>query len=385
MKRLWITLLILLLAALACNLPTGQTQDAALTAAAQTVAVQLTNSAQTQAAGNTGGSLTNTPGSAPDTQTVTPTPPPSSTPQPATSTPLPCNQASFVTDVTIPDDTKIMTGQSFTKTWRFKNTGTCNWTSAYQLVFDHGDQMNGPVSQPLTSGTVPPGATVDVSVALTAPSGHGSYQGFWRFRDASNVLFGLSTGSFWVKIKAVDPTPTPTLPPAVIAVTVDVPLVAGESGSVRSDGSTLTYPNVGDLANNTGAQGFLSFDMSVIPSTAHILAVKTNFADYDTLGNPFGALGSLRMYLQNYGVMDPGDYTGGSPLGAVMRWSNAGDLSSTAGTPDPSILADFQSAVGNSRIQFRVEFNEHVTNSDSVADMVRLGTGIKFIVTYASP
>jgi hypothetical protein len=52
---------------------------------------------------------------------------------------------------------------------------------------------------------------VEISINLTAPSTPGTYRGYWRFRDPGSVLFGLTTGSFWVEIKAVNPTPTPTI------------------------------------------------------------------------------------------------------------------------------------------------------------------------------
>ncbi len=384
MKRLSFSISALLLAALACNLPNAQNQGqgAAFTAAAQTVAAQLTGAAQTPGAP---GTATNTLAANQPTATSTLTPSPSTTPLPATNTPLPCNLASFVNDVTYPDDTEVLTGQAFTKTWRFKNIGTCTWTSGYQLVFDHGDQMSGPASQPLTGGSVPPGATVDVSVNLVAPGTHGTYKGFWRFRDPGGVLFGLSTGSFWVQIKAIEPTPTATatLPPAAIAATVDVPLVAGQSGSVRSDGVALGVVNVGDIESNASSQAFASFDISGIPTGVTVSTVKFNFTDYDMLGDPFGGLGCLRMYEQNYGSVDAGDFVSGTPLGAFGRWCSAGELSIiSAGGND--LVALFQSYLGNSRIRFRLQFNEHATNSNGIADMVRLGN-IKFIVSYHSP
>jgi len=106
--------------------------------------------------------------------------------------------------VTIEDNTKIKINTQFTKTWRLKNTGSCAWTSGYQLVFDGGDQMSGPASQTLTNGTVAPGATLDVSVTLTAPASPGTYRGNWKIREPGGSLFGLSTGPFWVQILAVD-------------------------------------------------------------------------------------------------------------------------------------------------------------------------------------
>jgi len=169
-------LLIILLTA--CNFPGTATPDPFPTYAAQTVEARLTQ-----------------------TSLDTPIPPPvadTNTPQPAptevlatptnTSTPIPtqpetpCNRASFVSDVTVPDGTNFAAGASFTKTWRLKNTGTCTWNTSYSLVFDTGNAMSGPASKALT-GTVAPNQTIDISVDLKAPGSAGSYRGYWLLRS----------------------------------------------------------------------------------------------------------------------------------------------------------------------------------------------------------
>jgi hypothetical protein len=124
-----------------------------------------------------------------------------------TLTSIPCNQAAFEKDVTYPDNTPVLVNQAFTKTWRLKNTGSCTWTSGYQLVFDSGDPMGGPPSQALTTGNVAPNQIVDISVNLVAPSTPGTYRGSWRIREPGGTLFGLSAGAFWVQINAVASAP----------------------------------------------------------------------------------------------------------------------------------------------------------------------------------
>ena len=139
----------------------------------------------------------------PPTPTLTPT----NTP---TATPLPCNKAEFVTDVTIPDGEDITIFDTFTKTWRLRNVGTCTWTSDYRVVFDHGDQMLAPNSAPITSGSVAPGATVDVSVPMEAPGTPGTYKGYWKLRGADGVLFGVGASgnvAFWVEIESISNLP----------------------------------------------------------------------------------------------------------------------------------------------------------------------------------
>ncbi len=92
-------------------------------------------------------------------------------------------KATFVSDVTVPDNTQVDAGKPFTKTWRVKNDGTCTWGPSgyplHALVFVGGNQMGGPDQVPLP-GAVPPGQTVDISVQLTAPTTPGTYIGQWE-------------------------------------------------------------------------------------------------------------------------------------------------------------------------------------------------------------
>ncbi len=75
--------------------------------------------------------------------TAVPTTVPTAT---ATQIVLPCNSAGFVKDVSVPDGTEIAAGAKFTKTWRLVNSGTCTWTTAYDLVFVDGSAMGAPAA-----------------------------------------------------------------------------------------------------------------------------------------------------------------------------------------------------------------------------------------------
>jgi hypothetical protein len=220
---IWIAVLSLA----ACNLPSSRTQtpdDPSLlyTAAAQTVSAQLTIvPTTTQAALAT---ETQQPALPTNTLPPTDTPPPTATQPPPTATevPIPCDRATFVQDVTIPDDTEVPVGNNFVKTWRLRNSGTCTWTSSYALVFVRGDSLGGPAAVQFTTGTVSPGQSIDISVSLIAPATTGTYQGYWKLRNANGIVFGVGSNAqadFWVKIKAVkvDPTSTPT-PKATIGL-----------------------------------------------------------------------------------------------------------------------------------------------------------------------
>jgi len=141
-----------------------------------------------------------------------PTEGPTETPVPDVTGPGGCTlNAAFVSDVTVPDDTAFAPGQSFTKTWRVRNTGTCAWEAGTTLIFSSGDRMGGPDSVPV--GAVAAGSTVDVSVNLTAPTSYGTYRGNWQLRAPDGTRFGSIV---YVRIVVPEPatvTPTPTATP----------------------------------------------------------------------------------------------------------------------------------------------------------------------------
>jgi hypothetical protein len=112
------------------------------------------------------------------------------------------NQAEFVQDVTVPDDTKMKSGQRFVKTWQFKNAGTCTWTKDYALVFMWGNSMDGQDPMPIDV-EVAPEQTVNISIELTAPKQASIYQGNWMFETPTGERFGTGYKGrqfFWVSI-----------------------------------------------------------------------------------------------------------------------------------------------------------------------------------------
>ncbi len=195
-----------------CNLPSGnpQGEEAAATFAAQTVEALLKTSPTPATPVFTA------------TASLTPVPLPTNTPVPSpTATPV-CPQAQFITDVTIPDGTVLKPGEAFTKKWRLRNTGTCAW-NGFTLVFDSGDAMGSPASEPI--GVVNPGQEVDLDVNMTAPNSAGNYRGYWRIVSNNNVLVPILNGyqgrAFYVDIKvAAPPTATNTSAPAFAVTSV---------------------------------------------------------------------------------------------------------------------------------------------------------------------
>jgi uncharacterized protein YkwD len=120
--------------------------------------------------------------------------------------------AVLLQDVTIADGTNVPRGSKFTKTWQFKNTGTCPW-SGYTIAFVSGDRMGAPDSAPIPDTASK--SNVNVSVDLVAPQTDGTYTGFFELRRPTGdpLAIGIEK-TFWVKI-TVGAVITPTVAPSV--------------------------------------------------------------------------------------------------------------------------------------------------------------------------
>src|SRR3972149_8813432 len=57
-----------------------------------------------------------------------------------------CDQAQFISDLTVPDGTSFSPGAVFTKTWRLMNIGSCTWSESYTLAFFNSEQFGAAAS-----------------------------------------------------------------------------------------------------------------------------------------------------------------------------------------------------------------------------------------------
>jgi len=94
----------------------------------------------------------------------------------------------FLADITIPDDTHLQAGQTFTKTWLVENNGSIPWGEGFQLVHVDGELLAAEKAYALP--TAVPGEKVEVSIPMAAPAEPGSYFNDWRFQDDQGNLFG---------------------------------------------------------------------------------------------------------------------------------------------------------------------------------------------------
>jgi uncharacterized protein YkwD len=184
-----------------------------------------------------------------DTAAITDTPATPLTATPTVGTPIPTNPADctnsalFVTDVTIPDNTNMVGGTKFTKTWRISNNGTCVWGPTYTLTHYSDQRMGAPDSVPL--GLTYPGSTLDISVDLIAPNTNGTYRGNFVIQNPQGLIMRIADDSrLWVIINVttvsaatVAVTSTPIGPSATPNVSV-TPTPTGPTPTRSASGST---------------------------------------------------------------------------------------------------------------------------------------------------
>ncbi|MGW8250971.1 MAG: NBR1-Ig-like domain-containing protein [Anaerolineales bacterium] len=239
-------------------------------------------------------------------------------------------KAAFYGDVTIPDDTFFNQGEQFTKTWRFRNEGTCTWTPDYNVVFYSGEIMNAALSNPFLT-TVPPGEQVEISIDMQAPTRGGPFQSVWGFEDPNGVRFGTgSAGSdlFWVKIDvrfldqndqpqpdpgSLPPPPTPTGCSAQEDSSVEAQVLA-LINQMRSANGLNPLSQNGALS---AAALVHSTDMACNNFVAHSGSDGSNWADrISAQGYQYATYP-----LENIYVGDP--QFGGNAQGAVTWWMNS--------------------------------------------------------------
>ncbi len=178
-----------------------------------------------------------------DETLATATPPPTEAIPPTQAIERPANapdctnSASFVADVTMPDNSDVGAGSKFTKTWRVSNTGTCIWGPDYTLAPYSEEQLGSPAA--LALAITYPGQTLDISVDLTAPNSLGKHRGNFVIKNAAGLIMKINDDSrLWVIINVTTAAATSNVADATAAP-------APTSGSSASDSSSGTgFANV---------------------------------------------------------------------------------------------------------------------------------------------
>jgi|WetSurSiteA1Bulk_404760.scaffolds.fasta_scaffold17458_2 uncharacterized protein YkwD len=308
------------------------------------------------------------------TATDSPKIPPAATPSPtsvdAAAQPAPTalpmedciNKAAFSEDVTIPDGTLVQMGETFTKTWRVHNAGTCNW-SGYQLVYAGGEAMNGSQSNPMPK--IEPDAYGNVSVDLTAPLRGGGFTGYWLFQNPAGKTFGVGAegdGLLWVQINVAFPLPSGPTPVAAGATPVSSgasPETAGstpvatatpvttQGGCVYSQNPSYESQILG-LINNVRAQNGLGALALNSQLSAAALEHSLDMACNDNISHT-GTDGSTwydrvrKQGFANYNAARENIYVGnpafgGDANGAFTWWMNSEIHRKTLMNPDQKLI-----------------------------------------------
>jgi hypothetical protein len=116
-----------------------------------------------------------------------------------------CQVLANLVGETIPDGTIMQPGETFLKTWRLKNNGTCTWNTSYKIVYWSGDLMGGLQEYPLPK-VVAPGEEVEIPLSLVAPTTNGNFSGYWKLQSEWGTPFGVGQYDqpFYVQINVND-------------------------------------------------------------------------------------------------------------------------------------------------------------------------------------
>ena len=178
--------------------------DTIATAVAMTVVAQETERAEvTSTSRPTEADPTSTPeatNTAPTAATFSPPTAPGST-----GSSQQCQVVANLVGETVPDGTIMKPGETFQKTWRLKNNGTCTWNSSYKIVYWSGDLMGASMEYPLPR-LVAPGEEVEIPLSLKAPTSNGNFSGYWKLQSEWGTVFGVGQYDqpFYVQINVND-------------------------------------------------------------------------------------------------------------------------------------------------------------------------------------
>jgi hypothetical protein len=103
-----------------------------------------------------------------------------------------CLNSILVSDVTVHNGAEIKAGESFTKTWLVKNTGTCTWNRDFKITHIGGDLLGSDTTK--IRQTVGPGSSAEISLDMVAPNSTGTISTAWQMASDEGVLFGQIFG-----------------------------------------------------------------------------------------------------------------------------------------------------------------------------------------------
>ncbi|MBI5301190.1 MAG: hypothetical protein HY868_03565 [Chloroflexi bacterium] len=239
------------------------------------------------------------------------------------------DNAVFVADVTVPDGTNWMPGQTFNKIWRVRNTG-CPWIAGYQLVFVGGEAMSATTVLPLPNTAN--GATADLLVPMTAPTVPGAHNGTWRLRNPSGKLFGTIV-TVMINVLGQSSSPQTAVPAGPCSGTPIISSFTANPPNMTAGGRTvLTW---GPVTNADRVE--IDQDIGLVSAPGAITVMPTTSTTYTLTAYcgadsataqvrvlvPFAILGSSTS-------ANPSDFTGACPktiiFSALITVNDAGPV-----------------------------------------------------------
>lgn len=106
----------------------------------------------------------------------------------------------FVSDLTVPDNTSITYGSTIDKQWIVENSGSCHWNSEYRLRHIGGAALGA--AEEIALYPARAGTQATIQILFTAPFTDGEYESAWQAIDPQGVAFG---DPIFIRIVAVAP------------------------------------------------------------------------------------------------------------------------------------------------------------------------------------
>jgi hypothetical protein len=121
------------------------------------------------------------------------------------STPTPECKAglTFIRDLTLPDGTVVLPGQTLDKRWQVENSGSCNWDTRYRLKLIAGPNLGAVIDQALYPARSNTQALIRIT--FTAPDESGVQRSAWQAHDPQGEPFG---DPIFIEVAVQEPSPS---------------------------------------------------------------------------------------------------------------------------------------------------------------------------------
>ncbi|MBN1375856.1 MAG: hypothetical protein JXA01_06850 [Dehalococcoidia bacterium] len=206
---------------------------------------------------------------------------------------------------------------------------------------------------------------------------------------ASNAV-GWVSQSITVNVLTLAPLP---VTPMLIKTTGALPNLSSERGGITKQGATYTKYSgacAGDTTSDGTRRGFLSFDISSIPSGSTIVEAILDLGGYTQDGSPtYATLGFFEVYYYQYGTyasLDSTDFNAAGTLVKGGRFSvyplSPWKMNATESSTGQKFIQGLVDA-HRTRSQYKVQFS-NMTDGDGVLDFLCFNNAT-LTIKYTSP